>query len=101
MSLRDDARAIWNAAVEAALPEPLVSHFFANDPLAATIRAAPRIIVVGGGKAGPGMAAGLEQALTDRLDRIEGLLNVPEGMSASLKCIRLHTARPQGVNEPT
>jgi hydroxypyruvate reductase/glycerate 2-kinase len=47
------------------------------------------------------MAAGLEAALADRLDRVEGLLNVPAGMTAPLKRIRLHEARPQGVNEPT
>jgi hydroxypyruvate reductase/glycerate 2-kinase len=47
------------------------------------------------------MASGLEMALADRLDRIEGLINVPAGMSAPLKRIRLHTARAQGVNEPT
>src|SRR5437879_3671208 len=101
MPPRDDARAIWNAAVEAAMPVPLVARFFATDPLAAAIRAAPRIIVVGGGKAGPGMAAGLEQALVDRLDRVEGLVNVPAGMNAFLKRIRLHASRPQGVNEPS
>jgi hydroxypyruvate reductase/glycerate 2-kinase len=47
------------------------------------------------------MAAGLEAALADRLDRVEGLVNVPAGMTASLTRVRLHAARPQGVNEPT
>jgi hydroxypyruvate reductase/glycerate 2-kinase len=47
------------------------------------------------------MAAGLEAALGEQLDRVEGLVNVPEGMSTKLKRIRLHAARPQGVNEPT
>lgn len=98
MPQRQDARAIWDAAVRAALPEPLVAKFFANDPVAEVIRLAPRVIVVGGGKAGPGMAAGLERALANR---VEGLVNVPEGMGASLERIRLHAARPQGVNEPT
>ena len=98
MPSRQDARAIWDAAVRAALPEPLVARFFANDPVAEAIRRAPRVIVVGGGKAGPGMAAGLERALANR---VEGLVNVPEGMGASLERIRFHAARPQGVNEPT
>ena len=51
MPQRQDARAIWDAAVRAALPEPLVAKFFANDPVAEVIRLAPRVIVVGGGKA--------------------------------------------------
>src|SRR5439155_7362089 len=89
-------------AVDAALPEPLVRQALAaDDPAAEAVRAAPRVIVVGAGKAGPGMAAGLEAALADRLDRVEGLVNVPEGMTAELRKVRLHAARPQGVNEPT
>ena len=95
---RERALAIWTAAVDAVRPEPLVRVALEVEP---AIRSAPRILVVGAGKAGPGMAAGLEDALADRLDRVEGLLNVPAGMTASLKRIRLHAARPQGVNEPT
>lgn len=99
---RENALAIWRAAVEAVLPEPLVRQALtAGDSVADAVRAAPRIFVVGAGKAGPGMAAGLEAALADRLDRVEGLLNVPEGMTAPLRKLRLHAARPQGVNEPT
>jgi hydroxypyruvate reductase/glycerate 2-kinase len=99
---REDALSIWRAAVDAALPEPLVRQVLApGDPVADAVRAAPRVIVVGAGKAGPGMAAGLESALSDRLDRVEGLLNVPEGMPAPLRKLRLHPARPLGVNEPT
>ncbi|HEV3383601.1 MAG TPA: DUF4147 domain-containing protein, partial [Gemmata sp.] len=58
-------------------------------------------LVVGAGKAGPGMASGLEAALVDRLDVVEGLINVPAGPSVPLKRIRLHAARPAGSNEPT
>lgn len=95
---RDHALAIWNAAVDAVRPEPLVRKAVEAERW---LREAPRVIVVGAGKAGPGMAAGLEAALADRLDRVEGLLNVPAGMTAPLKRVRLHAARPQGVNEPT
>jgi hydroxypyruvate reductase/glycerate 2-kinase len=99
---REHALSIWRAAVDAVLPEPLVQQALAaGDPVADTVRAAPRVIVVGAGKAGPGMASGLEVALVDRLDRVEGLLNVPAGMTAPLQKLRLHAARPQGVNEPT
>jgi hydroxypyruvate reductase/glycerate 2-kinase len=98
---REHALSIWRAAVEAVMPEPLVrSELSSDDPVVQAVRSAPRILVVGAGKAGPGMAAGLEAALADRLDRVEGLVNVPEGMTAPLRRVRLHAARPQGVNEP-
>jgi hydroxypyruvate reductase/glycerate 2-kinase len=93
---REHALAIWTAAVDAVRPEPLVEDALKDDP----VRSARRVLVVGAGKAGPGMAAGLERALADRLDRVEGLVNVPAGMSADLRKVRLHAARPQGVNEP-
>ena len=95
---REHALAIWTAAVDAVRPEPLARSALEAEP---AVHTAPRILVVGAGKAGPDMAAGLEMALADRLDRVEGLLNVPEGMNAPLQRIRLHAARPQGVNEPT
>ncbi len=95
---RVHARQIWNAAIEAVRPEPLVRAAVAADP---TIQQAPRIIVVGAGKAGPGMAAGLEAALANRLECVDGLINVPAGVTANLQRIRLHAARPQGMNEPT
>ena len=95
---REHALAIWRAAVDAVRPEPLVELALRREE---TIRSARRILVVGAGKAGPGMAAGLEAALADQLDRVEGLVNVPEGMTVPLNRLRLHSARPQGVNEPT
>ena len=99
---REDALSIWRAAVNAVLTEPLVRQALtADNPVVDAVRAAPRILVVGAGKAGPGMAAGLEAALADRLDRVEGLVNVPEGLTTPLRKVRLHPARPQGVNEPT
>jgi len=93
----EHALGIWRSAVEAVRPEPLVETAIAALP---EVRSAPRILVVGAGKAGPGMALGLEKALASQLDRVEGLLNVPAGMSAPLQRVRLHAARPQGVNEP-
>lgn len=95
---RDDALAIWRAGVDAVMPAPLVEAALRGEE---SIRSARRILIVGAGKAGPGMAVGLEAALSDRLDRVEGLVNVPEGASAPLKHVRLHPARPQGINEPT
>lgn len=95
---REHALAIWNAAVDAVRPEPLVRAAVEAEPW---IREAARVLVVGAGKAGPGMGAGLEAALADRLDRVVGVVNVPAGMSAPLKRVRLHAARAAGVNEPT
>src|SRR6266542_2054814 len=95
---RDDAMSIWTAAIDVVRPEPLVRDAVEAEKW---LREAPRLIVVGAGKAGPGMAAGLEAALADHLDHVEGLVNVPAGLTADLKRIRLHAARPQGVNEPT
>src|SRR5207244_3332725 len=69
-------------------------------PLATAVEQAPRIVVVGAGKAGAAMAAGVETALDDRLSRVEGLVNIPAGMERELQRIRLHAARPAGVNEP-
>jgi hydroxypyruvate reductase/glycerate 2-kinase len=95
---RDHALAVWYAAVDAVRPEPLVRAALEADR---ALVAAPRVIVVGAGKAGAGMAAGLEAAFAGRLDRVEGLVNVPEGTTARLARVRLHPARPRGVNEPT
>ncbi|MFO0847783.1 MAG: DUF4147 domain-containing protein [Gemmataceae bacterium] len=100
--LRADALAVWAAGVGAVRPESLVAgaiSAFPDDWQTALTRA-PRIIVVGGGKAGAGMAAGLEAALTEHLDRVVGLLNVPEGVTADLRRIELHPARPAGSNHP-
>ena len=72
-----------SAAVDAVRPEPLVER--ALSERATRSARAPRVLVVGAGKAGPGMAAGLEAALADRLDRVEGLVNVPAGMTAPLE----------------
>jgi hydroxypyruvate reductase/glycerate 2-kinase len=83
--------------VGAARPGPLVEAAVRAE---GAVRAAPRVLVVGAGKAGPGMAAGLEAALADRLDRVDGLVNVPAGMTTDLKRVRLHAARLPGVNEP-
>ena len=62
-----------------------------------------RIIAVGAGKAGAGMAAGLEQALapTPLAARLTGWVNVPADCVRPLPHIHLHVARPAGLNEPT
>jgi glycerate 2-kinase len=98
--LAAQARAIWDAGVAAAEPRRLVREDLAS-PLAEIMAQAPRVLVVGGGKAGAAMAAGVEDALKDRLDRVEGLVNVPQGCDQPLRRIHLHPARPTGSNFPT
>ena len=110
MSLRDDARSIWQAGVDAVRAEPLVKrvvriegdsliigdHRWSRDQF-------DRLIVVGAGKAATGMAAGLTAAVGDWLP-ISGWINVPAGTvppEASIGQIHVHAARPAGVNEPT
>lgn len=100
-TLRRHAREIWQAAVDAVRPEPLVRAALAEPQLAEALRAAPRIVVLGAGKAGAAMAAAVEDALIDVLDRVEGIVNVPAESVRPLRKIRLHAARPAGSNQPT
>jgi hydroxypyruvate reductase/glycerate 2-kinase len=101
--LRQHARAIWDAAVAAVRPDVLVREAVSSphSPLAQALATARRVIVVGGGKAGAAMTAGLEVGLADRLDRVTGIVNVPAEAVQTLRSIRLHAARPAGSNEPT
>src|SRR5262249_38304438 len=101
--LRSDALAIWSAAVDAVRPEPLVENAVRDFPRdwQDAIRAAPRIVGVGAGKACAAMAAGLEMGLRDHLDKLSGFVNVPEGSERRLRNIYVHAARPAGSNHPT
>ena len=110
MSLRDDAIAIWTAGIAAVDSAKSVEQQIRvqQDQLwIADVRIqmppAGRIEVVGAGKAGAGMASGIEAALlsTNVADRISGWVNVPADCVRQLKCIHLHAARPAGLNEPT
>jgi glycerate 2-kinase len=103
MVLRDHARAIWQAAVDAASPELLIRNAFVDPALALrkSIQGTRRILVVGAGKAGAAMAAAIEAELADSLERMEGTLNVPADVVRTLKAIRLHAARPPRSNFPT
>src|SRR5689334_18517158 len=95
-SLREHARSIWQAAVDAAEPRRLLAEALADpaQPLLQALRAARRIVVVGAGKAGAAMSAAVEEALADRLDRVSGLVNVPTGSVRRLRAIELHAGRP-------
>jgi len=106
-SLREHALAIWHTAVDAVRPRELIARAFADPAggLRAILEQAPRILVIGGGKAGAAMSAAIEEELADLLPRIEGIVNVPAGPSAlaarQLQKIRLHAARPAASNQPT
>ncbi|MBX7103007.1 MAG: DUF4147 domain-containing protein [Gemmataceae bacterium] len=96
---RQHARAIFQAALDAVRPEAVTARAAAELNLGQ--RLPDRIFVIGGGKAGAGMVAGIESALGDCLDRVSGIVNVPDLMARQSSPIRLHASRPSGVNEPT
>lgn len=104
-----EAMSIWKAGVAAVDSRTLIQSQItvrgdrleiAGDTVA--LRPDARLIAVGAGKAGAGMAAGLEAALegTVLASRLEGWVNVPADCVRTLRRIRLHAARPAGVNEP-
>lgn len=110
MTLREQAEAIWKAGVAAVDSAKLVRQAVRRTETAIQIMgqdfpldAVRQIVVVGAGKAGAGMAAGLEAALGPELLRtkVSGWINVPADCVRPLQAIHLHAARPAGVNEPT
>jgi len=109
--LRRDALRIWQAGVGAVRSERLVldalrvegrTLVVADERL--SLDAIGRIVVVGAGKAGAGMATAVERVLGPALadqKQLAGWVNVPEDCVRHTRRIRLHGARPAGVNEPT
>ncbi|MEI8022465.1 MAG: DUF4147 domain-containing protein, partial [Schlesneria sp.] len=110
MTLREQAEAIWGAGVAAVDSATLVRRKIQCDHRSITvagerldIASIGRIIVIGAGKAGAGMAAGVESSLGSELvaSKVVGWVNVPSDCIRPLQQIHLHAARPAGVNEPT
>ena len=114
--MRDDAEAIWTAAMAAVEPERLVAARLSLDgagrlchdgrPLEPTLSLehVDRIIVVGAGKAAAGMAAGIARLLgPDGLarHRVTGLVSVPAGCGRRLGSIEVRETRPAKANLPT
>lgn len=107
--LAGDALAIWKAGIAAVDSASLVREQIIAGPdfleiagVRWTSREEGRICVVGAGKAGTGMARGLEEALgSPWLARTTGWMNVPADCLQPLQKIHLHAARPAGLNEPT
>ncbi|QDT65351.1 glycerate kinase type-2 family protein [Calycomorphotria hydatis] len=107
---REDALAIWQAGVDAVDSSRLIQNAISVDKNQLTVAGdvydlddIGRIAVVGAGKAGAGMAAGVEAALGEQLtdEKVIGWVNVPEDCVRPLRKIHLHGARPAGINEPT
>ncbi len=109
--LRRDVERIWRAGLEAVRSDRLVAGACASTARCSGSktsrsiwRAFGRIVVVGAGKAGAGMAAGFEQALGRQwlaTKQVAGWINVPADCLRPLERLHLHPARPAGVNEPT
>lgn len=107
-SSRATAETIWWAGVRAVQPRFCVPRFLhervqQGDPRFDFSRY-QRILVVGAGKAGAAMSAALEETLLQLgvdLNRVDGWVNVPNEAVRPLRKIRLHAARPMGINEPT
>ena len=109
--LRRDALQIWQAGVDAVRSELLVRNALRVEGSTLLIGdqslqldSVARIAVVGAGKAGAGMAAAVEEVLGPRLmeeKQLAGWVNVPGDCVRELTRIKLHAARPPGINEPT
>ncbi|MES2791530.1 MAG: DUF4147 domain-containing protein [Planctomycetota bacterium] len=109
-SLLDDLLSIWTAGVDAVRAPQLLRQAIQSDSQHLTVcgeswswNDLDRIVVVGAGKAGAGMAAALEDILGPHIvdERVTGWVNVPADCVRPLRRITLHPGRPAGVNEPT
>lgn len=133
-SLSDDAKRIWQAGVDSVRPELLLPQAIhieghrlsvegtCGQIVETDLRGVRRLLIVGAGKAGAGMARGLEAALGEQLladKQMSGLLSVPadcvnpagniqrpgnpslpNSLGTCCKTIELVAGRPAGVNEP-
>lgn len=114
--MREDAEAIWTAAMRAVQPDRLIADRLSlggagrvlrdGQPLDPLLQLddVDRIVVVGAGKAAAGMAAGIERLLgPDGLarHRVTGLVSVPAGCGRSLAAIEVRETRPAKANLPT
>jgi len=115
--VRTDAELIWTAALQAVMPQRLVAARLSvggrprqvrldgnplDPPLA--LDAIERIVVVGGGKAAAGLAAGIADLLGPAgraAHRVTGLVSVPAGCGRSLPAIEVRETRPAQANLPT
>jgi glycerate 2-kinase len=114
--MRDDAEAIWTAAIQAVQPERLAAQRLSlagdgqllqdRQPLVPPLQLdeVDRIVVVGAGKAAAGMAAAMERLLGPEgmaRHRVTGLVSVPAGCGRRLAAIEVRETRPASANLPT
>ena len=108
--ISERALQIWKAGVQAVDSESLVFNAIqiTGNTLSIcgqsiTLNGQEKLLVVGAGKAGSGMAAGVEAAVRgfDLEKRTSGWVNVPADCVRPLSLIHLHSARPASLNEPT
>jgi len=109
--LRNHARMIWQAGVDAVAPARLIgSAFGLRDgamelgPIRIPLRSIGRIVVVGAGKAGAAMSRAVEDVLgRDLMQRtqLQGCVNVPDSTVVPLRHIHLHPSRSAPDNKPT
>jgi hydroxypyruvate reductase len=113
--MRRDLHAIIDAAIHAVQPEHLVTRrvrvgeaslLLDNAPLPDPISLAGsgRVVIVGGGKAAAGMAAGLVDVLARggvASDRISGIVSVPAGCGQPVSGVEVRETRPATENFPT
>ncbi len=111
---RHQALAIWHAGIAAIDSQHLIAKNVKlhNEELVLgdqkfSLNQFRNLIVVGGGKAGQGMVAGLEEQLGSAFlqTRVKGWVNVPadcldEDRNEYTTSIHVYAARPAGVNEP-
>lgn len=116
-TLRDDARQIWEAGVEAAAPERLIPRFVSAyrqalriGPLTIKLADRSRLAIVGAGKASGAMAHALALALQPAglaRSRVTGIVAVPDDAAAedslpgTLTSVALLGTRPASSNFPT
>ncbi|QDV49102.1 glycerate kinase type-2 family protein [Gimesia fumaroli] len=109
-SVSERALEIWKAGVKAVDSETLVRNAIQINEHSLTVcghsiplQGHENLLVVGAGKAGSGMAAGVEAALYGSLlkQRTSGWVNVPADCVRPLSHIHLYPARPASLNEPT
>ena len=114
-TLSEHARLIWQAGVDAVGSDRLVRDVVSVSQQLLTIgdqkfdlQQLSRIVVVGAGKAGAGMAAALDDVLAPEVMlqaesncSVSGWVNVPADCVRPLPRVHLHASRPAGVNEPT
>ncbi len=117
--LRDDARQIWQAGVDAVTPERLFRDKVALEgtqllieDVQIDLRSVRRLVIVGAGKAAAAMSVALQQTVLDRWPKglpapqVAGWINAPAGTFSAADArrvapVHLHPARPAGANIPT